>query len=83
MIALAKARSIVKSAVDDPKVRCPDISLSRAVLDWGPKVPAGEGLARTIAWFAGRPAGDPRTTKAPSSEAAAVHEDTASVGADS
>ncbi|MBD2896935.1 dTDP-glucose 4,6-dehydratase [Actinomadura sp. RB99] len=73
----------VERAVDDPKVRCPDISLGRAVLDWRPRIPAGEGLARTIAWFAGRPAEDPRTTKVLSSEAAAVPGDAASVGADS
>jgi UDP-glucuronate decarboxylase len=37
--------------VDDPLQRCPDISLARKVLDWEPKVPLEEGLARTIAYF--------------------------------
>jgi dTDP-glucose 4,6-dehydratase len=39
---------------DDPKQRCPDITRAREVLDWEPRVPAEEGLAKTIAWFAGK-----------------------------
>ncbi|OLT35198.1 epimerase [Actinomadura sp. CNU-125] len=73
----------VESAVDDPKVRCPDTSLGRDVLDWRPQVPASEGLARTIAWFAGQAAEDARTRAVPSSEAAPGPEDDASVGVDS
>ncbi|TDC50221.1 NAD-dependent epimerase/dehydratase family protein [Actinomadura sp. KC345] len=72
----------VEPAVDDPKVRCPDISLGHAVLDWRPRVPANEGLARTIAWFAGQGAGDPRTTTVPAPEATPMPDDDASVGAD-
>jgi dTDP-glucose 4,6-dehydratase len=37
---------------DDPKRRCPDISRAREVLDWEPRIPAREGLQRTIEWFA-------------------------------
>ena len=37
---------------DDPSVRCPDITLAREVLNWEPKVPLEEGLARTLPWFA-------------------------------
>ena len=37
--------------VDDPKVRQPDISRARAVLDWEPRVSLTEGLTDTIAWF--------------------------------
>ena len=37
--------------VDDPKVRQPDISRARAVLDWEPRVSLAEGLTETIAWF--------------------------------
>lgn len=37
--------------VDDPKVRCPDISRAREFLRWEPRVPLEEGLSRTIAWF--------------------------------
>jgi len=37
---------------DDPKVRRPDISLARKVLDdWEPRVPVDEGLERTHAYF--------------------------------
>jgi dTDP-glucose 4,6-dehydratase len=45
--------------VDDPKVRQPDISLARRVLDWEPKVSVEEGLSRTIAYFTGRLASVP------------------------
>jgi dTDP-glucose 4,6-dehydratase len=37
---------------DDPRQRCPDISRAREVLGWEPRVPAEEGLAKTIGWFA-------------------------------
>jgi dTDP-glucose 4,6-dehydratase len=37
--------------VDDPKVRCPDITLAREKLGWEPKVSLRDGLERTIAWF--------------------------------
>lgn len=36
---------------DDPKVRCPDISKAKRVLDWEPKVALDEGLVETIAYF--------------------------------
>lgn len=39
--------------VDDPRVRQPDISLARHVLDWEPKVRVEDGLKRTITYFAG------------------------------
>jgi dTDP-glucose 4,6-dehydratase len=39
---------------DDPKQRCPDISRAREALGWEPRVPAEEGLSRTIEWFAQR-----------------------------
>jgi dTDP-glucose 4,6-dehydratase len=37
--------------VDDPKVRQPDISQARAVLEWEPKVSLRDGLAQTIEYF--------------------------------
>jgi dTDP-glucose 4,6-dehydratase len=40
----------VERPVDDPEVRCPDISLARRDLGWSPKVPLDEGLERTIEW---------------------------------
>jgi dTDP-glucose 4,6-dehydratase len=36
--------------VDDPEVRCPDISLAGSRLEWKPDVSLHEGLQRTIAW---------------------------------
>jgi dTDP-glucose 4,6-dehydratase len=42
----------VDAAVDDPKRRCPDITLARTALGWRPEVDLAEGLRRTIAWFA-------------------------------
>jgi nucleoside-diphosphate-sugar epimerase len=36
---------------DDPKVRKPDITLARNLLDWEPKVSIEEGLKKTIEYF--------------------------------
>ena len=36
---------------DDPKIRRPDISKARKLLNWEPKVGPDEGLRRTIEWF--------------------------------
>ncbi|TDD13988.1 UDP-glucuronic acid decarboxylase family protein [Nonomuraea diastatica] len=36
---------------DDPKVRRPDTSLAAEQLGWRARVPAAEGLRRTIEWF--------------------------------
>jgi dTDP-glucose 4,6-dehydratase len=40
----------VDRPVDDPQIRCPDISLARSALAWEPKVPLLDGLATTINW---------------------------------
>jgi len=37
--------------VDDPGVRCPDISLARTELGWDPGVGLLDGLERTLPWF--------------------------------
>lgn len=37
---------------DDPRQRCPDITRARETLSWEPRVPARDGLKRTIDWFA-------------------------------
>jgi dTDP-glucose 4,6-dehydratase len=37
--------------VDDPKVRCPDITRARQQLGWAPKIPLESGLERTLEWF--------------------------------
>lgn len=36
---------------DDPKVRCPDISRAKKILDWKPNTDLELGLIRTIDWF--------------------------------
>jgi dTDP-glucose 4,6-dehydratase len=36
---------------DDPKVRCPDITRARTLLNWQPRVERKEGLAETIQYF--------------------------------
>ena len=54
IIDLCNSRSQIVFAPlpsDDPARRCPDITLARAMLDWQPKVPLREGLARTLAYF--------------------------------
>jgi len=40
---------------DDPKVRQPDITLARRVLDWEPQVLLADGLKETIEFFSNRP----------------------------
>ena len=37
--------------VDDPKVRCPDISKAKQLLGWRPSVSIDEGLKKTIDYF--------------------------------
>jgi dTDP-glucose 4,6-dehydratase len=37
--------------LDDPQVRCPDITAARALLGWQPVVPLRDGLALTIEYF--------------------------------
>ncbi|MFD7702034.1 NAD-dependent epimerase/dehydratase family protein [Streptomyces caelestis] len=54
VVALTGSRSeirYIERPVDDPAVRCPDITLARDKLGWEPLVGAEEGLRRTIDWF--------------------------------
>jgi dTDP-glucose 4,6-dehydratase len=37
--------------VDDPRRRRPDIGVAREMLNWEPRIPLADGLARTIAWW--------------------------------
>ena len=37
---------------DDPRQRCPNITLAHRLLGWQPKVPLAQGLQRTITYFA-------------------------------
>ena len=38
---------------DDPVRRCPDITLAKQQLGWGPTIPLEQGLAKTIDYFRG------------------------------
>ena len=54
VLALAGSKSKIEYRplpVDDPKQRCPDISLAKSLLDWQPRVVLDEGLGKTIAYF--------------------------------
>jgi dTDP-glucose 4,6-dehydratase len=42
--------TFIDRPVDDPEVRCPDISTASKVLGWEPSVSLEEGLQRTIEW---------------------------------
>jgi len=55
---------------DDPRQRCPDITLAREMLHWEPVVPLDVGLERTIAYFDRMLAG--AREKLPQWEASAV-----------
>lgn len=37
--------------MDDPKQRCPDITLAKKFLNWIPEIQYSEGIKRTIEWF--------------------------------
>ncbi|MBI3018826.1 MAG: SDR family oxidoreductase, partial [Deltaproteobacteria bacterium] len=37
--------------IDDPKIRQPDISLAKKILDWEPKINLEEGLQRSLNYF--------------------------------
>lgn len=43
-----------KLPIDDPKRRCPDISLAKSKLKWKPKISLKEGLKKTILYFKGK-----------------------------
>jgi dTDP-glucose 4,6-dehydratase len=47
----------VERPVDDPGMRCPDITLARTELGWVPRVAWADGLARTVSWFRSRSRG--------------------------
>ena len=56
IVAMTGSRSTIDYRplpADDPKQRCPDITLARKLLDWQPTVPLDVGLGQTIAYFEG------------------------------
>lgn len=51
-IAKSKSKIVFKPLpVDDPKVRCPDITVAREKLRWKPEIPLEVGLKKTLAYF--------------------------------
>ena len=60
-VALTGSSSTIRyeqSATDDPKRRCPDITLAKRELGWEPTVGLEEGLPRTIEYFKSLPRTD-------------------------
>ena len=52
MVENPKAKIVFKDLpMDDPKVRRPDISLAKKILDWEPKVNREEGVLKTYEYF--------------------------------
>ena len=54
IIAMTESQSKIvykKLPIDDPKMRCPDISLARKKLRWSPLTSRKIGLKQTIKYF--------------------------------
>ena len=54
VLHLTRSNSKIKHLplpLDDPKQRCPDISVAKTVLNWEPKIQLENGLVKTIAYF--------------------------------
>ena len=54
VIAKTKSRSTFVTQPlpeDDPRQRCPDITLAKDLLHWNPTVPLADGLVPTIEYF--------------------------------
>lgn len=51
-ISASKSSLVFKPLpIDDPHLRCPDITKAKKKLKWQPKVNLEEGLTKTISWF--------------------------------
>ena len=54
VIEITKSKSEIVNnplPLDDPKQRCPDISLAKSVLNWNPTIELREGIEKTAAYF--------------------------------
>jgi UDP-glucuronate decarboxylase len=54
VIEITKSKSEIVNnllPLDDPKQRCPDISLAKSTLNWKPTIELREGIAKTAAYF--------------------------------
>jgi UDP-glucuronate decarboxylase len=57
VIRLSGSKSIIvfkELPEDDPKQRCPDISMAQLLLEWKPEIQLEEGIANTIKYFRNR-----------------------------
>ncbi len=57
IIRMTKSKSKImykKLPIDDPKMRCPDISLANEKLGWNPSTDRSVGLRKTIQYFSNR-----------------------------
>ena len=50
---------------DDPRQRCPDISLAKRLLAWAPRVQLRDGLMKTIEYFDQLLRSDPKDERLP------------------
>jgi dTDP-glucose 4,6-dehydratase len=50
LVGSASELTFTERPVDDPEVRCPDISRASSMLGWTPHVSLSDGLQRTIDW---------------------------------
>ena len=54
VIEITKSKSEIVNnplPLDDPKQRCPDISLAKSTLNWEPKIQLREGIEKTVEYF--------------------------------
>jgi UDP-glucuronate decarboxylase len=54
VVEVTKSKSeIVKNPLpsDDPRQRCPDISLAKSILNWKPTIELRKGIEKTAAYF--------------------------------
>jgi len=54
VIEITKSKSVIVNnplPLDDPKQRCPDISLAKSTLNWKPTIELREGIEKTAAYF--------------------------------
>ena len=54
IVEVTKSKSVIANnplPSDDPRQRCPDISLAKSILNWKPTIELREGIEKTAAYF--------------------------------
>ena len=54
IVEVTKSKSVIANnplPSDDPRQRCPDISLAKSTLNWRPTIELREGIEKTAAYF--------------------------------